>query len=100
VNHGFHSWDTLLNIQEEDMEALNFKLGHRRKLQREIAVSKNIRQIQEQLDISADSSIIQDRGDMILPIYTVKRKRACEEASVTNEWYDHDNAIRLETNIE
>lgn len=37
TNHGFKSWQDLILITEEDMARLNFKLGHRRKLQRGIA---------------------------------------------------------------
>lgn len=37
---GFDSWDTLMEITEPDLEVLNVELGHRRKLQREIANSR------------------------------------------------------------
>ena len=30
VSEGFETWDTLLDIQETDFDALSFKLGHRR----------------------------------------------------------------------
>ncbi|KAH0268820.1 HMG-box, partial [Aureobasidium melanogenum] len=36
VDEGFDSWDTLMDVTESDLEALNVKLGHRRKLQRAI----------------------------------------------------------------
>jgi hypothetical protein len=36
VRNGFDDWNTVLDIQEEDLEAMGFKLGHRRKLQRHI----------------------------------------------------------------
>jgi len=36
VAEGFDSWETVLDITESDLNALNFKLGHRRKLQRAI----------------------------------------------------------------
>ncbi|KAF2005994.1 hypothetical protein P154DRAFT_518226 [Amniculicola lignicola CBS 123094] len=42
TENGFHSWDTVLDITEEDLTALNFKLGHRRILQREIATFRGI----------------------------------------------------------
>ena len=42
VENGFHSWDTVLDITEEDLTALNFKLGHRRTLQREIATFRGV----------------------------------------------------------
>ncbi|KAI9834871.1 MAG: hypothetical protein M1819_002779 [Sarea resinae] len=37
---GFETWETVLDITESDLEALNVKLGHRRKLQRAIAESR------------------------------------------------------------
>ncbi|RFU26649.1 hypothetical protein B7463_g9707, partial [Scytalidium lignicola] len=37
VEHGFDTWDNLAHITEADMATLGFKLGHRRKLQREVA---------------------------------------------------------------
>ncbi|KAG9518112.1 HMG-box, partial [Aureobasidium melanogenum] len=36
VDEGFDTWDTLMDVTESDLEALNVKLGHRRKLQRAI----------------------------------------------------------------
>ncbi|RVX67428.1 hypothetical protein B0A52_08781 [Exophiala mesophila] len=42
VGEGFESWETLLDIQETDFDALNVKLGHRRKLQRAIADYRGI----------------------------------------------------------
>jgi hypothetical protein len=36
VQNGFDTWFTVLEIQEGDLEAMGFKLGHRRKLQRHI----------------------------------------------------------------
>ncbi|CAO2650078.1 Nn.00g013700.m01.CDS01 [Neocucurbitaria sp. VM-36] len=40
--NGFHSWETVVDITEEDLTALSFKLGHRRALQREIATFRGI----------------------------------------------------------
>ncbi|KAL8786371.1 MAG: hypothetical protein Q9195_008236 [Heterodermia aff. obscurata] len=40
VAEGFDTWGTLLEITEGDLEELDVKLGHRRKLQREIAISR------------------------------------------------------------
>jgi hypothetical protein len=37
VSRGFDNWDTLSEISEETMAELGIRLGHRRKLQREIA---------------------------------------------------------------
>lgn len=39
---GFDSWETVLEITEEDLEVLNVDLGHRRKLQREIANTRRL----------------------------------------------------------
>ncbi|CAI6342558.1 unnamed protein product [Periconia digitata] len=40
--NGFHSWDTVLDITEEDLTSLGVKLGHRRSLQREIATWRGV----------------------------------------------------------
>jgi hypothetical protein len=37
TENGFHDWETVVDITEDDLTALKFKLGHRRALQREIA---------------------------------------------------------------
>lgn len=42
VENGFHSWETVVDITEEDLTALHFKLGHRRALQREIATFRGL----------------------------------------------------------
>lgn len=42
VDNGFDTWDTILDIQESDLDALGVKLGHRRKLQRRIANARGI----------------------------------------------------------
>ncbi|KAK5990401.1 High mobility group protein 20A [Cladobotryum mycophilum] len=42
VEQGFDSWQTILDIQESDLDALGVKLGHRRKLQRRIANARGI----------------------------------------------------------
>jgi hypothetical protein len=42
TENGFGSWDTVVDITEEDLNALNFKLGHRRALQREIATFRGL----------------------------------------------------------
>jgi hypothetical protein len=41
-DNGFHNWETVVDITEDDMTTLNFKLGHRRLLQREIATYRGI----------------------------------------------------------
>lgn len=43
-DNGFHTWAAVLDITEDDMTTLNFKLGHRRLLQREIATYRGIPQ--------------------------------------------------------
>ncbi|KAF1984636.1 HMG-box [Aulographum hederae CBS 113979] len=40
VSEGFDTWETVLDITESDLTALQVKLGHRRKLQRAIAESR------------------------------------------------------------
>jgi hypothetical protein len=40
--NGFRDWETVVDITEEDLTALNFKLGHRRALQREIATWRGV----------------------------------------------------------
>jgi hypothetical protein len=42
IDNGFHTWETVLDITEDDLTALDFKLGHRRALQREIATFRGI----------------------------------------------------------
>lgn len=42
VQAGFDSWETVMEITEDDLEVLNVELGHRRKLQREIANSREL----------------------------------------------------------
>jgi len=42
VDQGFDTWDTILDIQESDLDALGVKLGHRRKLQRRIANARGV----------------------------------------------------------
>ncbi|KAJ4373034.1 hypothetical protein N0V83_003325 [Neocucurbitaria cava] len=40
--NGFHNWETVVDITEEDFATLNVKLGHRRALQREIASFRGV----------------------------------------------------------
>lgn len=42
VEQGFDTWETILDIKESDFDALNVKLGHRRKIQRKIANSRGL----------------------------------------------------------
>ncbi|KAL1393718.1 hypothetical protein HDK64DRAFT_249580 [Phyllosticta capitalensis] len=42
VTEGFDTWETVLDIRESDLDSLNVKLGHRRKLQRAIAETRGI----------------------------------------------------------
>lgn len=39
MSAGFGTWEDVMDINERDMEKIGMKLGHRRKLQREIASS-------------------------------------------------------------
>jgi hypothetical protein len=43
-DNGFHNWETVVDITEDDLTTLEFKLGHRRLLQREIATYRGIPQ--------------------------------------------------------
>lgn len=42
IEQGFDTWETILDIKESDFDALNVKLGHRRKIQRKIANSRGL----------------------------------------------------------
>ncbi|KFY09201.1 hypothetical protein V492_05571 [Pseudogymnoascus sp. VKM F-4246] len=42
IDQGFDTWETILDITEPDFDVLGVKLGHRRKLQRRIALSRGI----------------------------------------------------------
>ena len=42
VRAGFESWETMLEITEQDLESLHVELGHRRILQREIANTRRL----------------------------------------------------------
>ncbi|SLM36938.1 Sterile alpha motif/pointed domain [Lasallia pustulata] len=42
VDEGFDTWETVLEITESDLDALNVKLGHRRRLQREISDTRRL----------------------------------------------------------
>jgi hypothetical protein len=42
AGNGFRSWETVLDITEDDLTTLDFKLGHRRVLQREIATYRGL----------------------------------------------------------
>ncbi|KAL8764344.1 MAG: hypothetical protein Q9184_000049 [Pyrenodesmia sp. 2 TL-2023] len=42
LDEGFETWETVLDITESDLDALGVKLGHRRRLQREIANARGI----------------------------------------------------------
>ncbi|WQF76279.1 Putative sterile alpha motif domain, High mobility group box domain-containing protein [Colletotrichum destructivum] len=42
LEHGFDTWETIMDIAESDLYTLGVKLGHRRKLQRRIASSRGL----------------------------------------------------------
>ncbi|MCJ1341472.1 hypothetical protein MMC09_006768 [Bachmanniomyces sp. S44760] len=42
IEEGFDTWETILDITESDLDVLRVRLGHRRKLQREIANSRGV----------------------------------------------------------
>lgn len=51
--NGFHNWETVVDITEDDLTTLSFKLGHRRALQREIATYRGL---PSSLSLDADSA--------------------------------------------
>ncbi|KAL7936277.1 hypothetical protein V8C35DRAFT_253393 [Trichoderma chlorosporum] len=57
VEQGFDTWDTILDIQESDLDALGVKLGHRRRLQRRIA---NARGIDPSISLSSIKAAIEE----------------------------------------
>ncbi|KAL7961441.1 hypothetical protein V8C34DRAFT_12604 [Trichoderma compactum] len=57
VEQGFDTWETILDIQESDLDALGVKLGHRRRLQRRIA---NARGIDPSISLSSIKSTSED----------------------------------------
>ncbi|KKO96580.1 hypothetical protein THAR02_11316 [Trichoderma harzianum] len=57
VEQGFDTWDTILSIQESDLDALGVKLGHRRRLQRRIA---NARGIDPSISLSSIKAAIEE----------------------------------------
>ncbi|RPA92174.1 hypothetical protein L873DRAFT_1711095 [Choiromyces venosus 120613-1] len=82
---GFEKWEAVMDITEQDLAFLNFKLGHRRLLQREIASARGIPPTQaltslhnypsddiEPEDRSSPKPFKQDSGKGIAP--TGKRK--------------------------
>ncbi|KAI9848753.1 MAG: hypothetical protein M1837_006840 [Sclerophora amabilis] len=58
---GFETWETVLDITEADLDALNVKRGHRRKLQREIASSRGLTRDQT-LHAPAHTATAEDTG--------------------------------------
>jgi len=81
VAYGICSWNSLLDIQEDDFEALKFKLGHRRKLQREIAVSKKVLRRQERLGRNDDVQQLVVNNENPLPILAEKRRKRQREST-------------------
>ena len=55
VGEGFETWDQLCDITEADLEALDVGLGHRRRLQREIANA--LRPSDQRLSVQLSPSI-------------------------------------------
>jgi hypothetical protein len=66
-SNGFDSWESILGIDENDMERLGFKRGHRRKLFRAIATdqgfstSQPLTDASTPKDYSVTSSLSEDR---------------------------------------
>ena len=63
VQAGFDSWETLLEVTEEDLESLGIDLGHRRKLQREIAKSRHSARVPAFTPTLGKRHPISDSGD-------------------------------------
>ncbi|KAM7191550.1 hypothetical protein V8F20_009264 [Naviculisporaceae sp. PSN 640] len=57
IKEGFDSWDTVLDITEDDLDKLGVKLGHRRKLQRRIA---NTRAVSADISLSSTKRPLSD----------------------------------------
>jgi SAM domain (Sterile alpha motif) len=53
TDNGYSAWTDVLSITEEDLCAMGFKLGHRRRLQREIASFRG-HPLQEPLQTTED----------------------------------------------
>ncbi|KAF2119662.1 hypothetical protein BDV96DRAFT_610566 [Lophiotrema nucula] len=56
TQNGFYNWETVLDITEDDMTALHFKLGHRRALQREIATYRGISLAESLMELDSPPS--------------------------------------------
>jgi len=70
IDQGFDTWETILDIKESDFDALNVKLGHRRKLQRKIANARGISidralesSVQTGNDGSEDVKVVLSKGE-------------------------------------
>jgi hypothetical protein len=64
ASHGFETWDVLVDISEEDMAELGFKLGHRRKLQRAIADFRGQPHNEALFCSSSDGGLFKSRSSM------------------------------------
>lgn len=62
TEQGFDKWETILDIQESDLDALGVKLGHRRKLQRRIANARGIAPSISLADIRATLEEVKQNG--------------------------------------
>jgi hypothetical protein len=58
IANGFDTWDQTLHITEEQLGHLGFKLGHRRRLQRQIASSKGYPLLKPLPDIVATNLLL------------------------------------------
>ncbi|KAF8464586.1 hypothetical protein BDZ91DRAFT_776726 [Kalaharituber pfeilii] len=85
IEEGFERWETVLDITEQDLAALGFKLGHRRILQREIASARGVpvgqplvqpqfASLEEPDEIEEKSSPKGFKGESSKPTPTGKRK--------------------------
>jgi hypothetical protein len=77
VEYGIDTWDHLVVISETDMATLGIKLGHRRKLQREIASSLGYppqRPLNDTVPVAAERRKNHSKEDGAIPSTRLKRK--------------------------
>jgi hypothetical protein len=74
VSRGYDTWDNLTDISEETMAELGIRLGHRRKLQREIASYRGQPRTQPLLSPLAVNGELQDSEEELKSPYTGQDK--------------------------
>ncbi|CAK7564446.1 MAG: hypothetical protein SEPTF4163_002338 [Sporothrix epigloea] len=87
IEHGFDTWNTILDITESDLDAMGVKLGHRRKLQRrianfrgiapDVALASSAQTSEDGTSSQAEAALRQEHNfenHQIVPAVLVKRK--------------------------